>query len=110
MLARTWSLSVVMSWPTTLALPALTDSSVHSIEIVVVLPAPFGPRNPNSSPGATVNDTPSTAVKSPKRLTSWSTSTAAPSGEAGEVPSGSGDILAIMGRRGPAEPVLGQKR
>src|SRR5215216_2340872 len=45
-------------------------------EIVVVLPAPLGPRKPNSSPGSTENEMPSTAVKSPKRLTRPSTSTA----------------------------------
>ena len=43
---------------------------------MVVLPAPLGPRNPNSSPGSTENEMPSTAVKSPKRLTRPSTSTA----------------------------------
>ena len=33
--------------------------------IVVVLPAPFGPRNPNTSPGATEKETPRTASTSP---------------------------------------------
>src|SRR5947209_571301 len=42
--------------------------------IVVVLPAPLGPRNPNTSPAATSNATPRTASISPKRLvSSWTT-------------------------------------
>src|SRR5690554_2491238 len=32
--------------------------------MVVDLPAPFGPRSPNDSPGATSNEMPSTAAKS----------------------------------------------
>jgi len=37
--------------------------STHSI--VVVLPAPLGPINPNISPSATLNDTSSTATTLP---------------------------------------------
>ena len=33
------------------ATPPVGRSSVHRIEIVVVFPAPLGPRKPNSSPG-----------------------------------------------------------
>jgi hypothetical protein len=40
---------------------------------VVVLPAPFGPRKPKTSPAATVNETSSTAIRSPKRLVRCST-------------------------------------
>ena len=40
------------------------------IRMVDVLPAPLGPRKPNDSPLAMVKSTPSTATKSPKRLTS----------------------------------------
>ena len=40
------------------------------IRMVDVLPAPFGPRNPNDSPLAMVKSTWSTATKSPKRFTS----------------------------------------
>ena len=36
--------------------------------MVDVLPAPFGPRNPNASPGSTWKSMPSTATKFPKRL------------------------------------------
>src|SRR6185312_17562145 len=42
-------------------------SSVISILIVVVLPAPFGPRRPNSSPRSTANETPRTASTSSAR-------------------------------------------
>ena len=40
------------------------------IRIVEVLPAPFGPRKPNDSPGATSKSMASTAVKSPNVLVS----------------------------------------
>src|SRR5881296_169527 len=36
--------------------------------MVVVLPAPFGPRRPRISPGRISNEMPSTAVKSPNRF------------------------------------------
>ena len=36
--------------------------------IVVDLPAPLGPTNPVTCPGATVNDRPSSATVDPKRL------------------------------------------
>ena len=41
--------------------PAVGMSSVISILIVVVLPAPFGPSSPNSSPLAISKETPRTA-------------------------------------------------
>ena len=49
------------SSPATVALPAVGGSSVHSIRTVVVLPAPFGPRNPNTSPAETVRSMSRTA-------------------------------------------------
>ncbi len=54
-----------MSYPATTADPAVGAASVHSILMVVVLPAPLGPRNPKISPGSTSNEIPSTAVSSP---------------------------------------------
>ena len=42
--------------------------------MVVVLPAPFGPRKPVTCPGRTVKLRSSTAVTGPKRLVSPSTS------------------------------------
>src|SRR5262245_18952768 len=44
--------------------------------MVVVLPAPLGPRKPKTSPRRTVNETRSTAVNAPKRRVSSSTTTA----------------------------------
>ncbi len=49
------------SSPATVALPPSMGSSVVSIRSVVVLPAPFGPRNPTISPRATCRLTPRTA-------------------------------------------------
>ena len=40
------------------------------MRIVDDLPAPFGPRKPNASPGATSKSISSTATKSPNRLVS----------------------------------------
>src|SRR5207244_2575320 len=40
----------------------------RTIRIVVVFPAPFAPRNPNTWPGATRKPMPSRATTSPKRL------------------------------------------
>jgi hypothetical protein len=40
-------------------------TSVQSIEIVVDLPAPFGPRKPKISPGSTSKSMPRTASMSP---------------------------------------------
>ena len=59
------------------AVPDVGGSSVTIMRISVDLPAPFGPSSPKISPGATENEMPSTAVKSPKRLTMFRTSTAA---------------------------------
>ena len=54
--------SEATSWPAIDATPELGLISVDSIEIVVVLPAPFGPRNPKISADATSNETASTAA------------------------------------------------
>ncbi len=48
--------------------PALAWVSPSSVRIRVVLPAPFGPRNPNAQPRGTDRSTPSIAARSPKRL------------------------------------------
>jgi hypothetical protein len=44
-----------------------------SMAMVVVLPAPLPPKRPVTDPFSTVNETPSTATPSPKRLVSAST-------------------------------------
>src|SRR6266542_6305951 len=61
MFRRTSSRWVTTSYPATVAAPAVGRASVHSTLIVVVLPAPFGPRNPNVSPRRTSKSTPPTA-------------------------------------------------
>src|SRR5918996_2223982 len=58
-----------MSWPSTRASPASGRNRVASMRIVVVLPAPFGPRTPYTEPLRTARSTPSTARVSPKDLT-----------------------------------------
>src|SRR5437879_3383951 len=67
--SRTDSESVRTSRPSTWAEPPLSGRSPVSILITVVLPLPLGPRKPKISPASTRKLTPSTAVKSPKRLT-----------------------------------------
>lgn len=47
------------------ASPAVGCNSVVSMRNVVDLPAPFGPRNPTSSPSATSMSTPATASTGP---------------------------------------------
>ena len=54
--------SATTSWPQMLALPAVGVMNPASMRMVVVLPAPFGPRNPSTSPGFTWKVTASTAV------------------------------------------------
>src|SRR5450759_4696463 len=58
----------------TVACPDVGRASVHSMLIVVDLPAPLGPRNANTSPSETSKLIPSTAVNSPNRLVSARTS------------------------------------
>src|SRR5439155_9253822 len=53
--------------------PAVGVIRPSSICMVVVLPAPFGPSMPRISPCRMANETPSTAVKSPKRLVRFRT-------------------------------------
>jgi hypothetical protein len=48
----------------------VTGETQPIIRIADVLPAPFGPRNPKASPGATSKSIPSTAVSLPNRFVS----------------------------------------
>ena len=50
---RTASLSLVTSWPPTMALPEVMGTSVVIMRMSVLLPAPFGPSKPKISPSAT---------------------------------------------------------
>ncbi len=56
----------VGSLPSIKIVPDVGRSSVVNILIVVDLPAPFGPRNPNVVPRSTENEIPFTASKGPK--------------------------------------------
>src|SRR5580765_6745512 len=66
------------SKPPTTARPDVGAISPHSTRMVVDLPAPLGPRKPKISPGWTSRFRSATAVKSPKRLVSFSMWTAGP--------------------------------
>ncbi len=50
--------------PPTVALPPVGITRVVSTPTVVVFPAPFGPRSPNTSPVSTLRFSSSTARKS----------------------------------------------
>ena len=65
MLRRTSSRWLTTSKPLTRAAPDVGSARVQSMLIVVLLPAPLGPRNPKTSPCATVNETLLTASTSP---------------------------------------------
>src|SRR5215471_9991908 len=65
MLRRTESRSAAVSWPATRAVPDVALASVQRILMVVVLPAPLGPRKPNVSPRVTSKSIPRTASTSP---------------------------------------------
>src|SRR5947207_137523 len=67
---RTSSGSALTSMPSTQALPSVMGRIPVSILITVVLPLPFGPRKPKTSPFSTLKLMWSTAVKSPKRRVS----------------------------------------
>ncbi len=54
---------LVTSIPRPLTLPDVGARMVSMISTVVVFPAPLGPRNGNTSPVLTVNDTPLTASR-----------------------------------------------
>ncbi len=61
---RTALASRTMSWPSIVAVPLVGESVVVRIEIIVVFPAPFGPRSAKNSPARTSNEMPSTALRS----------------------------------------------
>jgi len=63
-----------MSNPATVAVPSVGRSTVVSISIAVVLPAPFGPSKPKISPSSILRFKWSTAVSFPNffvRLCVW---------------------------------------
>src|SRR5258708_34338114 len=56
------------SWPLMVIRPLVGLSSPAMMRMVVVLPAPFGPRKPGISPGSTERLPPPTAGKGPDGL------------------------------------------
>ena len=58
----------MMSCPATIAVPLVGGTSVVSMRISVLFPAPLGPSRPKISPLRTVKLTLSTASSAPKRL------------------------------------------
>ena len=68
MVRRTAAGSRATSCPATVAVPDVGESRVPSIRIVVVLPAPFGPKRPKTSPSAISNETPRTASTPPGKV------------------------------------------
>src|SRR4051794_33207420 len=70
--------SLAGSWPSTRSSPLVADDTQPIIRMVELLPAPFGPRNPNTSPGRTSKSMPSTAMKSSNRLESERATTRGP--------------------------------
>ena len=88
------------SRPATEARPAVSGMRVARIRIVVVLPAPFGPRNPKNSPTATATSIPSSARVPP----GYSLTRPATSMTAGELTVAS--VAATAGRRRLSTPVM----
>src|SRR4051794_3246442 len=76
MSSRTALGSLTTSRPKTSTRPASGLSSVVKTRTSVVLPAPLGPRRPNTVPSSIPTDTPARATVTPKRLTTPSARTA----------------------------------
>src|SRR5690348_15606 len=89
--------------PSTVTVPASGTTRPTRQRIRVVLPEPFGPSSPNTSPCRTPSRTPSSARSRPKFLTTPSTSTAS-------APSPVSLILLLLRLHRPhrTDPVLGQ--
>src|SRR5712692_1829970 len=76
--SRIFRPSVRRSWPRMTARPEEGGRRVVSILIVVVFPAPFGPRNPKTSERSMSKETRSTATLLPKCFDSSCTCTTGP--------------------------------
>src|SRR3989475_10843852 len=72
-----------MSYPPTIARPALGASTPQSIRIMVVLPDPFGPSNPKISPCGIERSTRSTARREPNFFVRPSATIAFPTAASG---------------------------
>ena len=69
--ARLPALYELMSVPASANVPADGLTKPVTASITVVLPAPFGPIRPTTSPGLTSNDTSFTATTPPKRTVTF---------------------------------------
>src|SRR5579875_3611308 len=111
--------SVEGSIPSTRSVPPETGDMHEIIRIVLVLPAPLGPRNPKHSPRTISKSTPSTAVKSPNRLQrprattragdtaagdTAAGDTAAGDTAAGDTAAGDGPVPSVRARAGSVHP------
>src|SRR5260221_11189807 len=92
------------SWPLMVIRPLEGLSSPAMMRMVVVLPAPFGPRNPWISPGSTERLTPFTAVEEPDVLTRAPAAVMA----SGRLRPAMGLVVALGGGGGEGAPVLGR--
>src|SRR5262249_40420819 len=63
-------------WPAIIAVPRVGAINAESIRTVVVLPAPFGPKNPKTVPLGIANVKSSTATKLSKVRVKWDVSMA----------------------------------
>jgi hypothetical protein len=66
-----------MGRPRQRATPASSSTSPNTVRMAVVLPAPLGPRNPDSRPGRATNEQASRATRPPNRLVAPSSSSIA---------------------------------
>src|SRR5918992_5354998 len=78
--------------PKTVIAPRSGRMMSRIIRIVVVLPAPFGPKNPSSSPGWTSNDRSCTTSSEPNRFHTRSTTTAGVEAAGGAARPGSAGV------------------
>ena len=96
---RPWAMALRGVWPRTVTEPAVGSESPRIMSMVVVLPAPFGPRNATISPCRISRSIPRTACTDPKSLRSPSAriarspSTPAPVGPADVV------VMVVMASR-----------
>src|SRR5512135_3280834 len=65
---RARSESLTTSYPAMTARPDVGGNTPHRMRMVVLLPAPLGPRKPTISPRSTANDTSEMAVNVPNRF------------------------------------------
>src|ERR1700689_1112185 len=82
-------------------LPAFARVRPSSVRMILVLPAPLGPRKPNAQPLGTCMSMPSSAMRSPKRLVKPLVSMAGPSPLAADTSMGGEDIYLLAGGSTP---------